>query len=476
MSQRILLTAWVGLLLNLAAITGFAREDSSAAAAGQAAGAQNAAAEAPPRKPRHRGGLPDDIEGLQQTAIEAYEAGEHLRFVQATIKLRNLRPYEPQYLIGMVVGTALLGRQTSAYSYMHKMQEQGLSFDFNSTDDTESIRGTEVYDYINDLLVRAGDPLGEAEVAFRLPEADSYPEAIVWDPTRERFLTGAVDTGEILAVSKSGEVESLLKPDADTPWWSVHGLSVDAERNRLWVSTTAVPAFRDVPRNMLGASALLEFTLDELELVGRFPVPGDSLPHLLGSSVVHPSGDVFVIDRALPMLYRKAAGGAALEAYLGNKELVGFRDIALSADGKRLYLADAALGVMVVLPDDQKSTMLAAPESLNLGGISGLAVSGNALMMIQNGIRPQRVMRLELDPSGLSVVEVKPVANALETFNFPSFAAAHGDSLWYFASSNVPGANEGLVEPLVLKSPLEPDEMLPTAAETKFQEDTFGKD
>lgn len=423
----------------------------------------------------HHGGLPDDVPGLQKAAIEAYEADDPLRFVQATIKLRNARPYEPQYMIGMVVGAALLGRQTTAYSYMHKMQQQGLSFDFNSTEDTRSIRGTEVYDYINDLLIRAGEPLGEAEVAFTLPESPAYPEAIAWDPDRERFLIGKPDTGEVLAVARDGATETLLAPGAAVPLWAIHGLAVDAARQRLWVATAAVPSFEGLARSDLGKSALLGFDLNDLELEERYDVPADGVPHVLGSLAVLPDGDVYAIDRAVPVLYRKTSAGDALEPYLGNRELVGFRDLVASADGQRLYVADAALGILVVDPLRDASAMLTGPDTLNLGGISGLMVDDNALLMVQNGIRPQRVLRLELDDAGGAVANVQPVANAMDVFESPSFGIVHDGAAWYFAGSNGPGAHAGPVEPRVLKSPVKLEKNYQTPEQRKFREESLNR-
>jgi hypothetical protein len=474
MHTRIHIALFACLCLFTGAVPAGAQEAEEGPPAGQPS--QPPDQDGAARNSRSRGGLPDDVAGLQKAAIEAYEAGEHLRFVQATMKLRNKRPYEPQYLIGMVAGTALLGRQTTAYSYMHKMQQQGLSFDFNSTEDTAGIRGTQVYDYINDLLIRAGDPLGEARVAFELPEAGSYPESIVWDPSRERFLIGTVDTGSVLAVSPTGETETILSRSGADRWWSIHGLAVDAERQRLWLATAAVPAFNGLAREDLGKSALLGFDLDSLELLERHEVPADGVPHVLGSVAVLAGGDVFVIDRALPLLYRKPLGGKALEPHLGNRELVGFRDIAVSADGSKLYVADAALGILVVAPDKRVSALLAGPETLNLGGLSGLMVSGSALLVVQNGIRPQRVMRLELDDTGMSVTAVEPIANALEHFNFPSFGTVHDGAAWYFASGNTPGANAGPVKPLVLKSPVQLEQGYATPEQRKFNEETFGEE
>lgn len=437
--------------------------------------AQTNTVKAGENKKTSRGGLPDDVPGLQQAAVEAYQQENYQRFTQATMLLRKQRPFEPQYMIGMVAGAARLGRQTTAYNYMHIMQQQGLSYDFNSTPDTESIRATEVYDYLNDLLIRAGRPAGAGHVAFTLNEAASYPEAIAWDASRERLLLGTIDQGAILAVTPDGKVEELLRANAENGLWAVHGIAVDAGNDRLWVTSTGVPGFQGLQPTDLGRSALFEFKLSSLEVVNRYFVPTDGHPHLLGSLGLTPAGDVYLIDRAVPLIFRKAAASTKLEPYLGNAQMVGFRDMALSQDGAKLYVADAALGVLVVDLASQSLVMLAGPETLNLGGISGLWYDDGSLLMLQNGIDPHRLMRLELDAGGAVVSHVSPIAVALEPFDFPAFGAVAQGSVFYFAGSNIPGAHEGRVKPLVMRSPVVLPEGIPSVEGIKFREENIDK-
>lgn len=419
--------------------------------------------------------FPQDLQGLQEMAIQSYQDAEYLRFMQATIKLREQRPYEPQYLVGMVVGAALLGRSTTAYNYMHIMQQQGLSYDFNTTEDTQSIRKTEVYDYLNDLLIKAGEPMGEGRVAFTLPAAAVQPEAIAWDNSRGKFLVGTIESGALLAVGPAGDVEELLRPTAENGLLAIIGIAVDEAHKRLWVTTAGVPGYAPLIPTELGRGALMEFNLETLELLQRYDVPVDGLAHVPGSMAVTPTGDVYLIDRAVPMVYRKPAQGNKLEPYLASKELTGFKDLALSDAGDKLYLADAALGIAVVDLEQQTTTMLGAPETLNLGGISGLMYSAGQLLLLQNGIRPQRLMRLELDASGLNVVATVPLAVALADFNAPSFGVVQGGAVYYFASSNLPGAKREPVPVVVLKTPLELNEPIVPVEQRKFDADKLKK-
>jgi len=411
-----------------------------------------------------------EVEEQQKLAIESYEAGEYLKFVQSTMRLRNARPYEPQYMIGMVVGGALLGRPKTAYSYMHKMQQQGLAYDFNQTADTESIRSTEVYEYLNSLLIKASEPSGVAETAFDLPRAEYYPEALAWDASAGRFLIGTLKGGTILAVSPEGKVSELLKSTPENGLRAIYGLAVDAERKRLWVSSTATPAFGKLAEGEMGKTALLEFDLESLALLNRFEPPVDQSPHFLGTVELTPEGDVFALDRAVPVVFVKPEAGNSLSMFMGIQQLTGLRDLALSENGKLMYLADAALGVLVVNLDQNTVNTLAGPESLNLGGISGIDYARGSLFVVQNGIAPQRLMRLDLDATGSNVVNIIPLSSALEQYDLPSFARVQGDDVFYFAGSNLQGEKESKFTPLVLRTPVEPEEGAQTPEQRLIEE------
>jgi hypothetical protein len=413
---------------------------------------------------------PAEITEQQQMAIEAYESGEYLRFVQATMRLRSARPYEPRYMVGMVVGAARVGREKTAYSYMHTMQQQGLSHDFNSTEDTASIRGTEVYDYLNDLLIKAAEPSGEVQTAFVLPESNSYPEALAWDESSGRFLVGTLKGGKIYSIDLNGKVSKLVESNSGNGLRAIYGMAVDSDRKRLWVSSTATPAFGSLEAGELGRTALLEFNLETLELLNRFEPAFDQLPHLLGSIQLSPEGDVYVLDRVMPLVLVKPAGGADLEFLMANQQLTGLRDMAISQNGSKLYLADAELGIMVVDLKEKSAAMLNVPESLNLGAISGLSYSNGSLFMLQNGFTPQRLVRIDLSPAGNEVANVIPLASGMPEFDFPSFVQISADQVYYFAGSNLFGEKEKAFEPRILRSSVEPAEGMSTPEEMLIKE------
>jgi len=404
--------------------------------------------------------LPENVPALLVKANESYLAKDYDTFRNTLERLHAKRPNNSEYMYQLVIAYALLDMKSEAYNLMLQMQQQGLSYDFTLSDDTMNIRGTQVFGHVNELMTMAGKPVGDSEPVFELPGSVKLPETISWDESRQKFLVGTVAEGQILAVGKDGQVDELLKANAENGMWAILDILVDAPRNRLWVTSAAIPAFSGFDPVDKGRSVLVEFDLKTLELIHRYPVPVDGRPHALGSMTLSPNGDIYIADRALPLIYRKSADADKIQPAFILQELISQRGIAIQPDGRVLYVADREMGIMVVDVAAKRAKLLEVPETLNLGGIDGMYLDQNRLFVIQNGIKPQRVMRLQLNSSGTKVETVSPLAIAQPEFDFPSFGTFEGDDFYYFANSQNM-AEEGSQKPVtVLRTPKESGEVL----------------
>ena len=397
--------------------------------------------------------LPENVPALLVKANEAYIAKDYNTFRSTLESLRAKRPNNSEYMYQLVIAYALLDLKTEAYNLMLKMQQQGLAYDFSLSDDTLNIRGTQVFEHVNDLMKTAGNPMGESEPVFELPENVKLPETISWDESRQKFLVGTIAEGQILAVGKDGQLSELLRAGEENGMWAILDILVDASRNRLWVTSASMPGFSRYDPIDKGRSALFEFDLKTLELIHRYPVPVDGRSHVLGSMILSSNGDIYIADRVLPLIYGKSADDDKLEAVLILQELISQRGIAMQPDGRIMYVADREMGIMVVDVQAKKAHLLAVPETLNLGGIDGIYLKDNRLFVIQNGIKPQRVMRLQLNASGTKVETVTPLAIAQPQFDFPSFGTFEGDDFYYFANSQNLTVKGSIKPVTVLKTP-----------------------
>lgn len=380
--------------------------------------------------------LPNNIPELKNIAGKAYYEQDYGLFRQAMEKLHNARPFNSEYMYQLAIARALQNDKRAAYDLMLQMQRQGLSYDFDATDDSKNIRGTEVYEYLTDLMRRANNPMGEVEEAFSLPEEVLFPEALTWDPSRERLLVGTIRDGSILSVSLDGEMETLIEANNENGLWGIFDLVVDVENNRLWVTSSAVQQFKGFHPTDLGRSALYEFNLENLELIKRYPVPVDGLPHILANMALAPNGDLFIADAARPIIYKKTPEVDKLIPFMASPEMVSLRGLAIHEKGRVMYVADYEMGILAVDLEGQRARPLDTPETLNVGGIDGLYYWDNHLIVVQNGISPERVLRLELDPNGVKVTNIRPLAVAMEEFNGPNYGAIVDEDFYYFGNSH----------------------------------------
>jgi hypothetical protein len=395
--------------------------------AGLAAQQKAESAQASPKKQ-------ETIAELELQSAKAKADGNWVRWYAANAKLHSRRPHVPDYMVNIVLAASRVDRRQTAYHYMLKMQQQGLSYDFNQFGETEPLRATEAYNYINDLMKEAGATAGEGHLALSLDVAPSDLGDVAWDESRERFLVGTRGQGQVLAVNDDGESEVILEAGEENGLWSIDGVAVDAGRNTLWITSTATPEFAGFKTEDANRAALFRFELDSLELAAKYELPRDRLPHSLGSMALTTYGDVYVVDRATPIVYLKAADSEVLEPFVGSPELVALTDIAVTPDNSRVFVADAVLGILLIDPRARRMAMLGGPETINLYGIYGLEFSGDELVVTQSGLSPQRIVRLKLDPQGAAVQSLSPMAIALDGFDTPGAGTLRYGTLYYFAN------------------------------------------
>ena len=70
-----------------------------------------------------------------------------------------------------------------------------------------------------------------------------------------------------------------------------------------------------------------------------------------------------------------------------------------------------------------------------LGGIDGLYWYDGTLVVIENGMHPQRVLRLTLSAEGSTITKVMPIAVAHPAFRLPTYGTVAGDALYFIANS-----------------------------------------
>ena len=373
-----------------------------------------------------------------QRAAEAYGAEDHEAWVTALENLHRIRPFNHDVMRQLVMGYALTDRPSEAFNMMLSMQQQGLAVDWDAIDAVESLREYPLYAYLRDLMAEAGEPGGDAELLWKVDTDYPMPEALAYNEKSAHVYVGTVRDGKILVRGSDDTEFKVFAEHSTVPGLKgVFDLLVDEKRGHLWVATAAVGQYRHARRSDAGRTALLKLDIETGEKLGEFRVLPDGRPHLLGAIVQASDGTIYAADGLSPQVYRLGPTDERPEPLVGSPNFSSLRGIALSQDEKRLYVSDYDHGIFFFnLGGNLEGYALGVPPTLNLGGVDGLYQWEGYLIAIQNGVTPERVLRLELDDSGRRVANVATVAKALPEFEIPTFGAIADDELLFFASSH----------------------------------------
>lgn len=242
---------------------------------------------------------------------------------------------------------------------------------------------------------RATSDVGAPELVYRLPDSNMIAEDIAFDARRSTMLVSSVRSGSIYAKHIPGSAPVVVKIQPDSGW-GIFALGIDCGRGVLWATTAAFPMGAHWVAADSGRSALLKFDLQSGALRGSYVAP-DSGAHALGDLAIDADGAVYVSDGVGTGVYVLDAGSSALRTLVPPGLLVSPQTPALSSDGETLFVPDYAIGVASVNIRTGVVSWIAHSDSLALTGIDGMYRSGRDLIAVQNGLEPNRIVRLSLD-------------------------------------------------------------------------------
>lgn len=377
----------------------------------------------------------------------------------------ELLPGHPTLLHDLAVAHALAGDVTAAASTLERLAAMGLVYDLAQDDDLAALRSRPELQAVQARFHRNADRIGDGDPAFRLPDRDFIPEGVAFDARTRRFFVGSVHLRRIVAVDSAGTATvfgavatdsegsdaaasaptSKLGADPSNALWSVLGIAADTERRLLWVCTAALPETRGVAEEELRRSRVVAYDLDTGALRGTYAV-SDTLRHVIGDLAIGPEGEVYV-SASDGAIYVIGQGSSALEPLVPAGRFVSPQGIVAWPDGRRLYVADYALGILRIDPASGATSPVTAPEDAMLLGIDGLARHDDTLIAIQNGTRPHRVLRLRLNAAGDAITAAETLEANHPAYDEPTLGTVVEDTLFYVANSQWGAFRDGALPP-----------------------------
>jgi len=390
-----------------------------------------------------------------QRAVKAYEGHDVPTFLAQAREAQRLRPDHGGVTYALASACALSGDTAGALDMLRRFAKLGYTADITADSDFARLRSLPAFEAVRRSLARNAEPVMRSQTAFTLPERDLLTEGIAYDPRSGAFFVSSVHHRKIVRVDRSGRAAEFIAPARDGLWAPL-GMRADSSRGVLWVATTALPQMLGYDTADAGRSGLYAFDLATGALRGRYLLPRDGPAHALGDVVVTRAGDVYASDSRAPAIYRVRAGADTIEEFLRSPLLLSAQGMAFDRAEQTMYLADYARGLLRVDLASRDVQPVPTADGVLTLGIDGLYAAGDALVGVQNGVAPSRVVRLHLDGNGRRIVAADVLERARPDYAEPTLGVVVGSTLYYVANSQWEQFREdGTIEaPTELKAPL----------------------
>ena len=400
----------------------------------------------PPAPVAHSPAITPDLTGAMQAFTAGLDAKERRDFVHYRAGIERaveLLPDPSRLLYRLAVARLLAGDAPGAVAAFSRQVEAGVFRDPRQDADLAALLPDPRFQEALARLDSLPAPVRASSVAIELPVRDLI-EGIAHDPQSGSFFFSSVPQRKVLRRTKDGQVSDFV-PSGSHGLLSALGLAVDARNRRLWVVSAGLPQTAGLKKFERKKSALLAFDLDTGAWQQTIEAPpGDRAWNDLELAA---DGSIFVTDPEAKALLRVKPDGGILTLLAGESYLGSPGGLALSADGRLLYVADWSNGLGVFDLEAPAtgaagagarwSWMRPPPDSTVLG-IDGLRRQGNRLIAIQNGVTPPRILSLELAADGRSLVAAKTLEKNLPEWDEPTLGVVVDGAFYYIANSHWP--------------------------------------
>jgi sugar lactone lactonase YvrE len=280
----------------------------------------------------------------------------------------------------------------------------------------------------------------DSELAFMLSETDLIPEGIAYDPRDKAFFLSSLHKRKIVRVRLRTRHRRPVVEDftyqAQDGLYSTLGMKVDAARRILWVCSSAESFMKDYSESDADKAALFKYDLNTRKLIRKYEL-GPNPRHLLNDLAINAEGDVFVTDTATGEIFLVSQEKDELEIFIPSGRFESPNGIAISNDGRKLYISDLPFGVYVVDLKTKRSERLPQRVGISPSGSDGLYFYDNSLIGIINIVseRNARVARFYLDAASNAVTHAAVLDCNHPLYHWPTTGVVVGNSFFYIANS-----------------------------------------
>ncbi|WP_309628511.1 hypothetical protein [Brevundimonas sp.] len=374
-----------------------------------------------------------DVARFRQLRAEGVAAASSGDLEAAADRLRQAAAIMPTHT-GLILMQARIaaagGHAPEAIVFLSRYADFGLIADIAADPLFAEVVVDSGFAPVAEQLRRNRASVGEPSAILRDDQLHLL-EGLAWNSGGDELLVSSIRDHTIYRIDDGGLVPWLQPAQS----LGIYGLAIDEGGDRLWAASVGSPESGATDTADTGRTELLEIELSSGRILARH-APPPAPRRNFGDVAVAGDGTVSVSDSTTGEVFLLRPGGSGLEPLIGPGAFGSPQGMAFSPDAGLLLIADYSAGLYRIDLRTREVAPVMMPDGLTLISTDGMALSGDgALWLVQNGVSPSRLMRLELTSDWRGVVEATVEAANLEYMDQPSGLAIGADAVLFIQQS-----------------------------------------
>jgi hypothetical protein len=365
--------------------------------------------------------------------------GDTAAYLKYAKEARDLAPFDLWFSANLARAYAMNKQKIRCIEILDDLSVLGFDFDLLNDKGYKNIWTHSLLKEITKRTQR-NIPRENSTTAFTVPESSLVVNGITHDPRRNIFYVGNLSRRKIVGVRSDGSMFDAGPKEADS-LWSPFGMTIDAARNKIWLTNTSLSL------NRSESAALYEYDLETMNIVSEYSA-GDSLEHFFNHIAVLRNSSIFITDTRNGAVYTVNERTGTIEPWFVSGDMIQPKGIAVSDDQKYLFVAHWR-GISRISLEDKRSVLLPAKVKTTLTGVDGLYFYDGSLIAVQNNAGPQaRIMRFELSKNMDAVTKAAILESGHHLHDTPATGVIVGDDFYYVANTRTKSFNTyGIIRP-----------------------------
>jgi hypothetical protein len=164
-------------------------------------------------------------------------------------------------------------------------------------------------------------------------------------------------------------------------------------------------------------------------------------------------GEAFATNTGTGEIFRMSPDREGLEQFLPAGSIPQANGLAVSPDGKLLFVA-GWIGVVRVDLSTKQFRLLAKPRNVSDAGLDGMYLFKRSIIGIQNpDLHPGRVMRYFLNPEMDTIARAEVIEAYNPLFDVPTTGTIVGDSFYFVANTQLDKGTQHGTGPWIMPPP-----------------------